>query len=184
MKYTSIISVILCSLLLSSCSRPAPAEPTVLQEPSSSIATETIAAPTEIMTTPTVPETTVPPVPVVALTEEEQAMLLKLGMAERGSTECTECIALVMRSVLNRVEAGHFRSIRNTIFAQDQYLPVSDGSFDSAQPNEQCYEALNMVLYGWDESQGALFYEWCEGESWHSKNLQLLLQHCDTRFYK
>ena len=120
---------------------------------------------------------------VVELTEEEKTLLLKLGMAERGSTGCTECIALVMRSVLNRVEAGHFRSIRNTIYAQDQYLPVSDGSFDTAEPNECCYKALDMVLYGWDESQGAMFYEWCEGESWHSKNLHLLLQHCDTRFY-
>mgnify|MGYP006898678300 CR=1 FL=1 len=44
-------------------------------------------------------------------------------------------------------------------------------------------EALEMIKTGWDESQGALYYEWCEGESWHSKNLTLLFQHCDTRFY-
>lgn len=183
MKNTSVISIIVLSLLLSACSHPVPAETTVPAETAITIITETTAAPTEATTIPTDPETTAPPVPVVELTEEEKTMLLKLGMAERGDTECTECIALVMRSVLNRVEAGHFRSIRNTIFAQDQYLPVSDGTYDTAQPNEQCYEALDMVIYGWDESQGALFYEWCEGESWHSKNLHLLLQHCDTRFY-
>ena len=40
-----------------------------------------------------------------------------------------------------------------------------------------------MVMRGWDESQGALYYEWCEGESWHSQNLNLLFQHCDVRFY-
>ena len=121
---------------------------------------------------------------VVELTEEEQTMLLKLGMAERGNCECTECIALVMRTVLNRVEAGRFgKSIRSVIFAPDQFTPVSDGSYDKAQPNERCYEALDLVIYGWDESQGALYYEWCKGESWHSKNLHLLFQHCDIRFY-
>ena len=146
---------------------------------------ETVPATVATEPAPTEPETTAPPpVPVVELTEEEKTMLLKLGMAERGSSECTECIALVMRTVLNRVEAGRFgKSIRSVIFAQDQFTPVSDGSYDKAEPNERCYEALDLVIYGWDESQGALYYEWCEGESWHSQNLNLLFQHCDVRFY-
>lgn len=181
MKKASVFPMILLLLLLSSCRTPAPAETTVPE--AATVFTEAETIPTESTVPPTEGETTAPPVPVVELTEEEKNLLLKLGMAERGSTECTECIALVMRSVLNRVEAGHFRSIRNTVFAQDQYTPVADGSFDSAEPNERCYEALDMIIYGWDESRGALFYEWCEGESWHSKNLHLLFQHCDTRFY-
>ena len=117
-------------------------------------------------------------------TEEEEKLLLKLGMAERGDTYCTECIALVMRTVLNRVESPRFSStIRGVIYAQDQFTPVMDGSFETAQPNPACCDALEMIKEGWDESQGALYYEWCEGESWHSRNLNLLLQHCDTRFY-
>ena len=117
-------------------------------------------------------------------TEEEEELLLKLGMAERGDTYCTECIALVMRTVLNRVESPRFSStIRGVIYAQDQFTPVMDGSFETAQPNPPCCDALEMIKEGWDESQGALYYEWCEGESWHSRNLNLLFQHCDTRFY-
>lgn len=139
---------------------------------------------TTVATVPFIPETTEPPVPVVELTEEEKTMLLKLGMAEKGDSNCTECIALVMRTVLNRVESGRFgSSIRSVIYAQDQFTPVMDGSFETARPNDRCYSALDLVIYGWDESQGSLFYEWCEGESWHSKNLHLLFQHCDTRFY-
>ena len=164
--------------LLTACSISETAE--------SSMPPETIPSTmaTEVSTLPTVQEPTTLPQPVVELTEEEKNMLLKLGMAERGSTECTECIALVMRTVLNRVEAGRFgKSIRSVILAQDQFTPVSDGSYDQAEPNERCYEALDMILYGWDESQGALYYEWCTGESWHSKNLNLLFQHCDVRFY-
>lgn len=165
-------------LLLSACTMSSPEDPFVTAEtvPSTAV-TEPVAVPTE-------PETTAPPVPVVELTEEEQTMLLKLGMAERGNAECTECIALVMRTVLNRVEAGRFgKSVRSVILAQDQFTPVSDGSYYKAEPNDRCREALELVIYGWDESQGALYYEWCQGESWHSKNLNLLLQHCDVRFY-
>ena len=111
-------------------------------------------------------------------------MLLKLGMAERGNGNCPECIALVMCTVLNRVEADRFgSSIKSVILAPEQFTPVMDGTYCSAEPNQLCHEALEMVIYGWDESQGALFYEWCKGPSWHSKNLHLLFQHCDVRFY-
>lgn len=172
-------------LFLSACSSPAAVEPaeTTVQE------TVPVTIPTTvptIATEPTVPETTQPPppVPVLNLTEEEQTMLLKIGMAERGNEDCTECIALVMCTILNRVNADRFgSSIRSVLFAQDQFTPVMDGTYDTAEPNDRCRDALEMVIYGWDESQGALYYEWCEGESWHSKNLHLLFQHCDTRFY-
>lgn len=181
MKKIAVFSLVL--LLLSGChaapqpKADIPTEATFQEETCPPAETETIP----IATTA---ETTLPPVPVLELTEEEKNMLLKLGMAERGSSECTECIALVMRTVLNRVESGRFgSSIRSVIFSQDQFTPVMDGTYDSAEPNQQCQEALDLVICGWDESQGALFYEWCEGESWHSKNLHLLFQHCDTRFY-
>ncbi len=173
----------LCFLLLfcTACSS-APVPETTIPEtiPTTVPETEAVTAtlPTESETVPTIPE------PVVELTEEEKTMLLKIGMAELGNRDCTECIALVMRTVLNRVEADRFgSSVRSVIFAPEQFTPVMDGSYDSAEPNQRCYNALDMVIYGWDESQGALFYEWCEGESWHSKNLHLLFQHCEVRFY-
>ncbi len=185
MKKYVVLLMFLLLMLLSACTDPNPA-PEPSQYTTIPIVETVPAAETSAPSTlPPEPETTLPPEePIVLLTEEEKTMLLKIGMAERGNTECTECIALVMRTVLNRVESGRFgSSIRSVLFAQDQFTPVADGSYYAAEPNERCYEALEMVIYGWDESQGALFYEWCEGESWHSKNLHLLLQHCDTRFY-
>ena len=144
-------------------------------------AAEPTTIPTEAVTEPAV-ETTAPV--LLTFTEAEEELLLKLGMAERGETWCVDCIALVMRTVLNRVESPKFSStVKGVIYAQDQFTPVMDGSFESAQPNSACYDALEMIRQGWDESQGALYYEWCEGESWHSRNLNLLFQHCDTRFY-
>lgn len=169
---------VLCFLMLfcTACTPSVPVPETTVPETMPSTAPVTL--PPESETAPTILE------PVVDLTEKEKTMLLKIGMAERGNEDCTECIALVMRTVLNRVEAGRFGdSIRSVLFASGQFTPVMDGSYASAEPNQRCYEALDMVIYGWDESQGALFYEWCEGESWHSRNSHLLFQHCDVRFY-
>lgn len=169
-------------------------------------AMETQAVPTpETLPEPTtaeltIPETTLPeevttetvtepapqtePVTMLSFTEEEETLLLKLAMSERGDLECPVCMALVMRTVLNRVESPKFSStIKGVIYAQDQFTPVMDGTFEKAEPDWMCRKALEMVKGGWDESQGALYYEWCEGESWHSRNLNLLTQHCDTRFY-
>lgn len=157
-----------------------PGETIPSTETAAETAPETLAAEPETTAPTTLPE----PIPVYEFTDEEKEMLLKIGMAELGRSECPECIALVMRTILNRVESDRFgSSIRSVLFAQDQFTPVVDGSYYSAEPNHYCYEALDMVIYGWDESQGALYYEFCEGESWHSKNLHLLLEHCNTRFY-
>ena len=144
--------------------------------------------PTEAVQPETQPPTTVsaetePPV-VLTFADEEETLLLKLAMAERGNTGCETCMALVMRTVLNRVEAPKFSStIKGVIYAQDQFTPAMDGSLEKAEPDRKCRAALDMIKRGWDESQGAMYYEWCEGESWHSRNLNLLMQHCDTRFY-
>ena len=173
------ILLFLLVMILAGCSNPKPEEPSSESVP---VLTETMPAPE--MTAPPETETTAPLEPAIEMTEREKTSLLKLAMAERGDCGCVECIALVMRTVLNRWETGHFgSSIRDVIFAKGQFAPVSDGSYYAAEPNQLCQEALEMVIHGWDESQGALFYEWCEGESWHSQNLNLLFQHCDIRFY-
>ena len=130
-----------------------------------------------------IPTETTQPV-LLTFTEEEEELLLKIGMAERGDTYCPTCVALVMRTVLNRVDSPKFPStVKGVIYAENQFTPVAEGTFENVVPNDVCRMALKSIQEGWDESQGALYYEWCEGPSWHSQNLNLLLQHCDTRFY-
>ena len=142
-------------------------------EPTSVPTTEPTEAPTE----------TTQPV-LLTFTEEEEELLLKIGMAERGDTYCPTCVALVMRTVLNRVDSPKFPStVKGVIYGENQFTPVAEGTFEDTVPNDVCRMALKSIKEGWDESQGALYYEWCEGPSWHSQNLHLLLQHCDTRFY-
>ena len=54
----------------------------------------------------------------------------------------------------------------------------------TVEPNADCWAALEMVESGWDESQGALYFERnAEKETWHSKNLIELFVHGKHTFY-
>ena len=159
----------------------------VLLPPETTAATEATVAPTTQPTTvPTeAPTETTEPLPVRTFTAEEEELLLKIGMAERGDTYCTDCIALVMCTVLNRVDTpGKFGStIKSVIYAEGQFTPVAEGKFEDVEPNYACKNALDKVKSGWDESQGALYYEWGKVDGWHAQNLNFLFKHCDTKFY-
>lgn len=204
--YVSLIPVLLLCLWTAKCAAEFAAEKTLARQAmvaAASLPEETTLPETTVPETTALPETQPTAVPtteavteapettpettqpvLLTFTEEEETLLLKIGMAERGDTYCPTCIALVMRTVLNRVESPKFPStVKGVIYAENQFTPVAEGTFEDVQPNDVCRMALKSVKEGWDDSQGALYYEWCEGPSWHSQNLNLLLQHCDTRFY-
>lgn len=116
---------------------------------------------------------------------EDDEILLKVAMAE-AEGESTEGKALVILVVLNRVWSDDFPdSIEDVVFRESQFSVTLDGGrYYTTTPNEDCYEALELVKHGWDESQGALFFESCDGGSWHSENLEFLYQVGNHRFYK
>lgn len=102
-------------------------------------------------------------------TEDEEWELLHIGQAESGN-QGVYGICLTMRCVLNRVEdeAGRFgNSIHEVVTAPNQFSTVSSGAW-YAEPNEDCYEALELIRQGWDESQGALYFRatWSGHFSW------------------
>lgn len=116
---------------------------------------------------------------------EDDEILLKIAMAE-AEGESTEGKALVILVVLNRVWSDGFPdSIEEVVFQDRQFSVTLDGGrYYTTTPNEDCYKALELVRHGWDESQGALFFESCDGGSWHSENLEFLYQVGNHRFYK
>lgn len=115
---------------------------------------------------------------------EDAIRLEKIAYAEaRG--ESVECMALVMLVVLNRVWSDEFPDSIESVITQDgQFSPVRNGSYYNAEPNEDTHEALSLVLHGWNESQNALYFESCNGDSWHSRNLTFLFECDGMRFYK
>lgn len=116
---------------------------------------------------------------------EDSKILLKIAMAE-AEGESTEGKALVMLVVLNRVWSDQFPgTIEEVVFEPKQFSPVMEGGrYYTTEPDEDCYKALEMVMHGWDESYGALYFESCEGSSWHSEHLEFLYQVGNHKFYR
>jgi len=88
----------------------------------------------------------------VNLSFEEMDLLESIAMAEaRG--EGTLGMAYVMRVVINRsIKDG--KNIKEVIYAPGQFYTEGMG----LEPSEECHEALAMIMDGWDESQGAIFF--------------------------
>lgn len=121
----------------------------------------------------------------VDLSEEDTYLLCKMAMAE-AEGEDIDGKVLVINTILNRVNSNEFPdTIKDVIYQKNQFSPISDGRFDKVEPNEECYDALGLVIFdGQDNSQGALYFESCKGGSdWHNKHLKYLFKHGRHRFY-
>lgn len=124
---------------------------------------------------------------------EESYLLAKIAMAE-AEGESIEGKAMVMKVVLNRVNTKGFPdSIEEVICEYSesanlyQFSPVEPGGrWWKVQPNEDCWEALELIYSGWDESGGALYFEatYNGEETWHSKNLEYIKTVGNHNFYK
>lgn len=122
---------------------------------------------------------------------QESYLLARIVMAEaEGCNMQTK--TLVAMVVLNRVQSDQFPdTIRDVIFQQCadgtyQFSPIGNGRWDIAEPNEDCYEAIEIVKQSvYDYSGGALYFENCTDEdNWHSRNLEFLYESQGIRFYK
>ena len=117
---------------------------------------------------------------------EDSYLLAKIAMAEAESCN-TQTKTLVIMCVLNRVCSDEFPdTIEEVIFQENQFSPISDGRWDRVEPNEDCYEAVKIVMEAkYDYSGGALYFESCADEdNWHSRNLEFLYESEGIRFYK
>ena len=116
---------------------------------------------------------------------EDERMLAKIAMAE-AEGESVEGKALVILVVLNRVWSDEFPdSIEEVIFQKNQFSPVAEGGrYWTTEPDAGCYEALELVMGGWDESQGAFYFESTGRDGWHSQNLEFLFQFGGHKFYR
>lgn len=122
---------------------------------------------------------------------DDDYLLARIVMAEaEGCNMQTK--TLVAMVVLNRVWSDQFPdTIHDVIFEQCangtyQFSPIGNGRWDSVEPNEDCYEAIEIVKQSvYDYSGGALYFENCTNEdNWHSRNLEYLYESEGIRFYK
>lgn len=118
---------------------------------------------------------------------DEAYILTKIAMAE-AEGEDTEGKALVILTVLNRVKAPQFPGTITEVIAQrNAFSSYSNGRYNRVEPDADCWAALDLIqIQGWDESQGALYFERTpedEESTWHSRNLERLFIHGNHTFY-
>ena len=120
------------------------------------------------------------------LSTKESYLLAKIAMAEAEGCN-TQTKTLIIMCVLNRVWSDEFPdTIKEVIFQENQFSPIDNGRWDRVEPNEDCYEAVKVVMEAkYDYSGGATYFENCADEdNWHSRNLEFLYESEGIRFYK
>ena len=116
----------------------------------------------------------------------ESYLLARIAMAEAEGCN-TQTKTLIIMCVLNRVWSDEFPdTIEEVIFQENQFSPIDNGRWDRVEPNEDCYEAVKVVMEAkYDYSGGATYFENCADEvNWHSRNLEFLYESEGIRFYK
>lgn len=117
---------------------------------------------------------------------EDSYLLARIAMAEAEGCN-TQTKTLIIMCVLNRVWSNEFPdTIEEVIFQENQFSPIDNGRWDRVEPNEDCYEAVKVVMEAkYDYSGGATYFENCADEdNWHSRNLEFLYESEGIRFYK
>lgn len=117
---------------------------------------------------------------------KESYLLARIAMAEAEGCN-TQTKTLIIMCVLNRVWSDEFPdTIEEVIFQENQFSPIDNGRWDRVEPNEDCYEAVKVVMEAkYDYSGGATYFESCADEdNWHSRNLEFLYESEGIRFYK
>lgn len=120
-----------------------------------------------------------------SFTENDEYLMARLAMAEQEDGDI-KSKALVIRVIINRVESDNFPdTVEGVIFETDQFTPIHNGRWDRVEPDAACYEALELIKNGWDESQGATYFELTtSAATWHKTSLIKLFEHETTTYYK
>ena len=124
---------------------------------------------------------------MLPFTAEELDILYRIAWAEaRGEDD--KGLILVINVIMNRMESPEFRNqntIRDVVFAPNQFEPTRNGAFDRAQPCQRIKDAVHRALQGEDYSRGALFFNAVrlQDTSWAGRNRQHIFNHGGHSFY-
>ena len=119
--------------------------------------------------------------PSYILTEEDEDLLLRIGVCEAGETD-PEGIANCMQVVLNRFDSENFpNTISGVVYQNNQFS--STRKLATANVTDAAYEALDAVKNGDYQDNEALYFESLDGKVW-SKTYQYLFSYGGHDFYK
>lgn len=116
---------------------------------------------------------------------EDCQLLLKVGRTEGGPTLLGQLWTI--RTIINRVYSPEFPDNVWDVISQDkQFKVVETGIYEDAEINSDSHMALAMIESGWDETQGALYFESSSNtsNSWHVTHKQFIKEVEGQRYYK
>ena len=118
------------------------------------------------------------------VSQSDATRLMKIAKCEGGDDMIAQ--ALIMRVILNRLKDENFPGTIDEIIHQyKQFSTVNNGKYDEAEPNTESHYALALVESGWDESEGAVYFEASFLKtSWQQKHREFLFEYEGTRYYK
>lgn len=129
------------------------------------------------------PTTNTPQIANIALTAEEENLLMRIASCEAGN-QGWQGMALVMNVVLNRRTAWGM-SISDVIYAKGQFSVIGCDKWNNGFIATEAPIALQAVKDGWDGSQGALFFCAPSGRSvWMATTRQYLFTAYGHEFYR
>lgn len=129
----------------------------------------------------------------IKLSETDKNVLLRIVEAEATGEDITGKM-LVANVILNRVESEEFPdTVEAVVFQRKgkkyQFSPIRDGRYYEVSISEKTREAVERVLNGEDQSQGALYFMSRSQASksnvrWFDNNLTWLLEYGTHEFFK
>lgn len=132
-------------------------------------------------------------VPAISLGANQKEVLLRIVEAE-ATGEDIKGKMLVANVILNRVKSSQFPdTVKEVVFQKNgrttQFSPIADGRYWSVSISKSTREAVERVLNGEDESQGALYFSARSkakksNMSWFDNNLTWLFKYGGHEFYK
>lgn len=125
----------------------------------------------------------------INLTTPEATLLMQVARSEGGESLLGQ--AWVMRVLINRIESDKqdfdgIETVGQVIFQDRQFEVVTTGSYKNADVNVNSHLALAMIESGWDETDGALWFESSSNsdDTWHKRNLTFIKEVEGNLFYK
>lgn len=129
----------------------------------------------------------------IQLSKKDKDVLLRIVEAEATGEDVAGKM-LVANVILNRVNSEKFPdSVEAVVFQRSgrkyQFSPIRDGRYYKVQISDTTEEAVERVLYGEDESKGALYFMSRRQASkgnvrWFDRSLTFLLEYGTHEFYK
>lgn len=125
----------------------------------------------------------------VSISEEDKYVLQRIVEAEATGQEVKGKM-MVANVILNRVKSKTFpNTVAGVVFQKGQFSPISDGRYYSVNITSTTKEAVERVLKGEDNSQGALYfmarkYATKNNARWFDNNLTWVTSYGGHEFYK